>query len=122
MQELLSSATNTDDVMTNTNDDIGSIEIGQCIHVLDTNSDNMITFTGEINTDHVHCGINTTSAKNLAGNGAVIYSNARGGDTIVASGHSSSSRTSVAEFHVTCDNTTSSTLSSQKCSPVLPTS
>ena len=77
MQELLSSATNTNDVMTDTNDDIGSIEIGQCI--LDTNSDNMITFTGEINSDHVHCGINTTSANNLAGNDAVIYSNARGG-------------------------------------------
>ena len=74
----------------------------------------MITFTGEINSHHVYCGINTTSANNLAGNDAVIYSSARGGDTIGASGHSSSSRTSVAKFHVTCDNTTSSTLSSQK--------
>ena len=105
--------------MIDTNDDIGSIEIGQCI--LDANSDNMITFTGEINFDHVHCGINTTSANNLAGNDPVIYSNVRDGDTVGASGHSSSSRTSVAEFHVTCNNTTSSTLSSQKCSPVLPT-
>ena len=33
MQELLSSATNTNDVTTATNDDIGSIEIGQCILV-----------------------------------------------------------------------------------------
>ena len=67
----------------------------------------------------MHCDTNTNS---LVANGTVIDSNDKRDDTICASSHPSSSRTSsVAELHVTCGNATSSTLLSQNISPKLPT-
>jgi len=75
MQELLSLATNTDDVMAGicTSNDTDSIETGQ--YIFNTNSDNItLTFTDGVNSDHVHCDTNATSTNNLVANVTVIYS------------------------------------------------
>jgi len=47
---------------------------------------------------------------------------AKGDDIVCSSDHLFSSKTSAAKLLVSCDNTTSSTLSSQNCFPTLPTS